>query len=332
MRPSDVAKAIVGLIPTKRPLFLWGPPGVGKSSIVRQAAAQMDLDMCDLRAVLLDPVDLRGLPTVAGDRAVWLPPAFLPRDGKGILFFDELPQGPPMVQASMMQLTLDRKVGEYYLPEGWTVIAAGNRQEDRAGTHKLITPLLNRFIHIDLEVSNEDWLAWALNGGIAPEVRAFINFKPNLLFAFDASSGKRAFPTPRSWEFVSDIINYTPEELLMQVVSGCVGDGPAAEFCGFCRIYRDLPNVDDVLANPLKTTMPKEPAVLYALAGALTEKCRNADQALLGRFMAFANRMPDEFGVLCVRDSLAINSRVLTAPGASDWMKKHKEVLLGRAG
>src|SRR4029079_16077237 len=173
MKTSEVARALAALVPTGRPVYLWGPPGCGKSSVVRQAATALGLDLVDVRATLLDPVDLRGLPRVSKDTAVWCPPAFLPRSGTGLLFLDELAQAAPMVQAACLQLTLDRRIGEYELPSGWSVIAASNRAEDRAGTHRLITPLLNRFVHVDLDVSADDWQAWAVAAGVAPEVRAF---------------------------------------------------------------------------------------------------------------------------------------------------------------
>src|SRR5829696_4762350 len=181
MRPSEVTKALAALVPTRRPVYLWGPAGVGKSSLVRQAAEQLGLGLVDVRATLLDPVDLRGLPRLDGDRAVWLPPAFLPRGGAGLLFLDELAQAAPLVQAACLQLTLDRKVGEYELPDGWTVVAASNR----AGAHRLISPLLNRFVHLDVDVSPEDWQAWAVAAGVAPEVRAFLGYRPALLAQFD---------------------------------------------------------------------------------------------------------------------------------------------------
>jgi MoxR-like ATPase len=157
VRPTDVTNALAALVPTRRPIYLWGPPGVGKSSLVKQAAESLKLDLIDVRATLLDPVDLRGLPRIDGESAVWLPPAFLPRFGEGVLFLDELAQAAPLVQSACLQLTLDRRIGKYELPDGWSVIAASNRSEDRAGTHRLISPLLNRFVHLDLEVSAEDW-------------------------------------------------------------------------------------------------------------------------------------------------------------------------------
>ena len=196
MRPSDVVQTVSALLPTRRPVYLWGPPGVGKSSVVKQVAQSMNLGLVDVRATLLDPVDLRGLPRLTKDSAVWCPPAFLPRGGDGILFLDELAQAPPLVQAACLQLVLDRRLGEYELPDGWNVVAASNRAEDRAGTHRLISPLLNRFVHVDLEVSVEDWQTWAVSVQILAEVRAFIRFRPALLFQFDAASQPRAMVPP----------------------------------------------------------------------------------------------------------------------------------------
>ncbi|MGE0367283.1 MAG: ATP-binding protein, partial [Phycisphaerales bacterium] len=276
MRPSDIARTLKSLIPTRRPVYLWGPPGVGKSSCVHQAVKDLGLMLVDLRAVLLDPVDLRGLPSIRDGRAHWCPPSFFPHAGEGVIFADELAQAPPLVQAGFLQLTLDRKIGDYELPSGWTVLAASNRQEDRAGTHKLISPLLNRFIHLDLEVSHEDWMAWAIESGVPVEVRAFLNFKPGLLFDFNPASGARAFPTPRSWAFVGEVLPYTPQDLLFSVVAGTVGEGPAAEFTAFCEIFQKLPDPDAVLEHPTQAKVPdaKAVSVLYALVGALSERMR----------------------------------------------------------
>ncbi len=319
MRPSEVSSTLSALLSAGRPIYLWGPPGVGKSSVVRQAAATLQLGLVDLRATLLDPVDLRGLPKLTKDSAVWCPPAFLPRSGTGVLFLDELAQAPPLVQAACLQLVLDRRLGEYELPTGWNVVAASNRTEDRAGTHRLISPLLNRFVHLDLEVSADDWQAWAVSASVAPEVRAFLRFRPGLLFQFDAAANPRAFPTPRSWHSVSDVLTRTPPQLLHAVVAGCVGDGPAAEFAGFLQLYRELPDVDVVLKNPDASPVPREPAVLYALVGALVEKCR-ADHAPLPNFVKYATRLPDEFALLALRDALSVNKKLAGLPVVQQWI------------
>jgi len=319
MRASQLSLALAVLIPTGRPVYLWGSPGVGKSSLVKQAASSLGLGLVDVRATLLDPVDLRGLPRLDGDQAVWCPPAFLPRAGNGVLFLDELAQAAPLVQAACLQLTLDRRVGEYELPDGWSVVAASNRSEDRAGTHRLISPLLNRFVHLDLQVSSEDWQAWAVINGIVPEVRAFLNYRPALLSQFDVTSNPRAFPTPRSWQFVSDVISRTPNELLHPVAAGCVGEGPAAEFLGFLRLYRELPDLDQVLAKPDTSPVPREPAILYALVGALVERCRSTTTSL-GNFVSYAMRLPDEFTLLALRDSLAIQPKLAGLASVQKWI------------
>jgi hypothetical protein len=319
VRPSELVRVIVALLPTRRPIYLWGPPGVGKSSIVRQAAEVLKLALLDLRVTLLDPVDLRGLPQLSKDAAVWFPPAFLPRTGTGILFLDELAQAPPLVQSGCLQLSLDRRLGEYELPAGWTVVAASNRTEDRAGTHRLITPLLNRFVHLDLDVSNEDWQDWAVAAGVAPEVRAFLRFRPGLLFQFDPSVNARAFATPRSWVFVSDVLAATPEDLATEVVAGCVGEGPAAEFAGFTALYRELPDVDQALARPDSAPIPREPAVLYALVGAITERIRTG-AAPAAAAIRYASRLPDEFALLAVRDLLAVSPALAGDPSVQAWI------------
>lgn len=326
MKPTDVVSALQALIPTRRPLYLWGPPGIGKSSLVKQAAESLDMEVIDIRAVLLDPVDLRGLPSVKDGRCHWCPPAFLPRGGRGVLFLDEVAQAPTMVQAALMQLIHDRACGEYELPDEWVTIAASNRQEDRAGAHKLITPLLNRFVHLDLEVSNDDWQSWALTAGIAAEVRAFLKFRPGMLFTFKPELNERAFATPRSWEFVSDVLAATPEELLHPVCAGIVGDGPAVEFVAFQRLFGQLPDMDQVLANPTTCTVPTQMDVLYALSGALVEKCRKADTAKLTSALKFTIRLPSEFSVLTFRDLAALHPTIFQLPVASEWLKKNRHV------
>jgi hypothetical protein len=319
MRPCDVATSLAALIPSRRPVYLWGSPGVGKSSLVREAASSLRLELIDIRATLLDPVDLRGLPRLNGDAAVWCPPAFLPRDGEGVLFLDELALAPASVQGGCLQLTLDRRIGEYVLPDGWSIVAASNRMEDRAGTHRLISPLLNRFVHIDLDVSHEDWQAWALSANVAGEVRAFLNYRPALLFQFDPVSGARAFPTPRAWSFVSDLIERAPGRLMLPLVAGCVGDGAAAEFVGFLQLYRELPDLDAILAHPQSAPVPREPAVLFALVGALVERCRN-DQAPFNSFVKYALRLPEEFATLALRDALGVNAKLVGLPAVQQWI------------
>jgi hypothetical protein len=319
MRPTELTAALTALVPTRRPVYVWAAPGTGKSSLVRKAAETLNRSLLDVRATLLDPVDLRGLPTVANGRTTWCPPDFLPASGEGLLFLDELAQAVPAVQTALLQLTLDRRLGEYVLPDGWSVVAASNRPTDRAGTHRLISPLLNRFIHLDLEVCEEDWQAWALTASIAPEIRAFIRFRPALLYQFEPAANPRSFPTPRSWSFVSDVLPATPAHLLHRVAAGCVGDGPAAELIAFLGLYRQLPDVDAVLANPTTAPVPREPAVLYALVSALVERVR-AKAAPAAAFARYGVRLPDEFGVLALRDAVSVDRTLAGDAAVQRWL------------
>lgn len=329
MRPAEVTETLRSLLRTRVPVFLWGPPGVGKSSIVKQASEEFG-EFHDVRLVYHDPSDMK-FPVVKGDTVLWIN-TLLPKDPewRGIICLEELPQCAPLVQASAMQLTLDRRIGSYVLPREAYIVACGNRAEDRAGAHRIITPLLNRFLHLDCDVSNDDWHAWATTADVAPEVDAFLRFRPNLLFQFDASSQQRAFPTPRSWKFVSDVLKSTPSHLIHPVVSGCVGEGPAAEFCGFLQVWGRLPDIDKIIAAPATHPVPKnEPAVLYALYGALVSRLKQAEAATIRAIGQFATRLPLEIAAVTIQQGAALQRSLLAAPGMSQWMAAHKDIILG---
>lgn len=328
MKPTAVTKALEICVRSNRSVFLWGAPGVGKSETVKALAESLNMELIDIRAVLLDPVDLRGLPTVVNGQAKWCPPSFLPTDpdSKGILFLDELNAAPPLVQAACFQLVLDRKVGEYTLPDGWVIIAAGNRETDRGVTHRMATPLANRFVHLEYETDLNDWVTWALNNGIQTELIGFLRFRPNLLHDFDPKRDSKAFPTPRSWAFVSQILDCKPEPSIeLDLIAGTVGEGAATELIGFLRIFRKLPNPDMILMNPETAEMPTDPATLYALCGCLAKM---ATENTFPRLVSYFNRMPDEFSVLAVRDSIARNSALVTTRAYIEWNSKHSAVVL----
>ena len=163
MKASNLTSSISALVEQKVPTFLWGAPGIGKSSIVKQIAKEKNIGFIDLRLALMDPTDLKGIPFYEKDShtALWAPPAFLPREGEGILFLDELNTAAPSVQASAYQLILDRRVGEYELPDGWAIVSAGNREGDRGVTYRMPAPLANRFVHFEMDVDVDDWRFWA---------------------------------------------------------------------------------------------------------------------------------------------------------------------------
>ncbi len=326
MRPKNIASALKSLIPAGQPVFVWGPPGVGKSQVVTQVAEDMGVELVDIRAVLLDPVDLRGLPTIGEDKtARWIPPSFLPEAGRGVLFLDELNAAPPLVQAACYQLVLDRKVGEYELPEGWSVVAAGNRETDRAVTHRMPSALANRFVHLDFEVHTEDWLEWAGHQAFPNELTAFIRFRPNLLHNFDPQGSEKAFPSPRSWEFVGRMLSCSPPpDIEYDLVKGAVGEGAAAEFSGFCKVFRELPDPDRILAAPLTSVVPEDPATIYALCEVLARKAaENTAESII----TYASRLPSEFGVLLVRDSIRADRVIVNSPAFSRWAADNSAVL-----
>jgi len=355
MKPSDVKVSLVKAIEAGRPAFLWGPPGVGKSMIVRQVAddlfsAEYSLRVDgqgrayaadgallafrpyfnDLRAVLLDPVDLRGLPSLNGDgRAHWAIPDFLPREGRGVLFLDEVNAAPPLVQAALYQLVLDRRIGEYALPGGWSIVAAGNRETDRAVVSRMSSALGSRFApHLTVEVDPGDWVAWALGAAVAVEVIAFIRYRPGLLHVFDPVKAERTFPCPRTWEFVSDILKVgPPASVEFDMFSGTVGEAAAAEFLGFLRVFRSLPDIDEILRAPASAPVPaaSETSVLYAVVGALS---RRASVSNFGAVMIYGARLPKEFHVLLVRDSLRLHPEVANTAVYISWGSVNSDVLI----
>lgn len=327
MKPSEISSALQTLLDIKQPAFIWGPPGVGKSQVVSQVAKEKGLELIDVRAVLLDPVDLRGIPHIDDTgNAVWSSPSFLPREGEGILFLDELNTAPPLVQAACYQLILDRKLGEYILPDGWTVVAAGNRESDRAVTHRMPSALANRLVHLDFEPDLDDWLGWAAENGIEPKLQAFLRFRPKLLHAFDPKKNEKAFPSPRSWEFASRILRASPDiESANGLLQGAVGEGATAECVAFLRIYDELPDADDALADPVSISIPDDPAVFYALCESVARKA--ADE-VMPSIAALAKRLPVEFGVLLMREAAAVNPSVVETEAFSDWACSNSEVLV----
>ncbi len=331
MNPQSVKRSLTHLCRKKVPVFLWGPPGIGKSSIVAQIAKEENISFVDLRLSLLDPTDLRGIPfySAKDETAIWAPPSFLP-DGsieKGILFLDELNTAAPMVQASAYQLILDRKIGEYTLPDGWAIVAAGNRESDRGVVFRMAAPLANRFVHLEMEVSPQDWRTWAIGADIDSSIIAFISHRPNALFTF-AQSDSRAFATPRTWEYVHHIISSEPEvDLIMPMISGAIGEELAASFLGFRSVVGELPELDAVL-NATCKDVPSEPAALHILSTALTMRIdETTSSKKLNNLIVYTLGMPAEFAVMIVQDLRERKIELDHLDSWSLWMKKFNTLL-----
>jgi len=328
MKPTRVKQLLSKLLLTRWPVFLWGPPGIGKSSIVAETAREMSLEMLDVRAALLDPTDIRGIPTVEDGSTRWCQPAFLPSDtnSKGVLFLDELNAAPPLVQASLYQLTLDRRIGEYLLPDGWHIVAAGNRARDGGITFRMPSPLANRFIHAEVEADLQDWSEWAVRSGVHYLVVGFLNLRPNLLST--PYAGQDAFATPRSWEMLSDLLRQDDSDpaAYTDIINGIVGEGAASEFLTYCKSSKQDKVFLKILADPANAPLPKKLNEQYALAAWLISKLnhptnRDAVGTLLLRFSP-------EFGVLLQRGAFSIDARIASHPSFQEFSRKHSSFIV----
>lgn len=325
-KPSQILSALRVMVLAARPVFLSGAPGIGKSHILRTLAEDMGRELRDVRATLLDAVDLRGLPVI--DKATgmtrWFPPAFLPTEGEGILFLDELNAAPASVQTACLQLILDRRLGEYVLPSGWVAMAAGNRVSDGATATRMSSALSNRFVHLEMETDLDDWSSWALGAGVDPVLIAFLRFRPNLLHCHSLS--ERAYPTPRSWEFVSQIVKAQVGERLIELalIEGAVGQGAATEFAAFLDLYRKLPNIDAIMMNPKVGDAPEDPATRYAVTYAL------ASRATVGNWrnvLAYFDRLPEEYSVLGVKHATTRDTKLANTVEFTKWAVAHAHIL-----
>lgn len=330
MKASQLISTISLLIEQKVPTFLWGAPGIGKSSIVKQIAQEKAIGFIDLRLALMDPTDLKGIPFYDKEShtALWAPPAFLPKEGAGILFLDELNSAPPSVQASAYQLILDRKVGEYELPLGWAIIAAGNREGDRGVTYRMPAPLANRFVHFEMEVDLNDWRYWAYQKNVDERIIAYISFKNEHLFTFDAKSDTKSFATPRSWEYVDKILKSNiQEKLLLDCLAGAIGREVAVGFLSFAKVMHKLPNIPNILATGLGE-YSDEVDVLYALStGLVSALLKDNTEENLENLLRYCLELKSEFSVMIVQDLQRHALRMEHSEMFKKWVRKFSYLL-----
>jgi len=335
--PKKVAEMLQILVPLRQSVFVWGPPGVGKSDVVAQVARGLGVRMIDIRANLLDPVDIRGLPHINGNgQAHWATPSFFPTEGKGILFLDELNTAPPLSQNAFLQLTIPPfQLGEYQLPEGWSVVAAGNRETDRVHASRMSSALANRFMHINFDVDLDEWVEWAFQNDVVPELIAFIRARPKLLHSFDPAKNEKRFPTPRSWNFTSDTLKtgaikslqgtFDNRNIEFDLISGRVGDGPALELLSFLKTFRSLPDINYILQNPSKADVPKSPDAMYATCTALASR---AAKKTIDAIIEYSDRLKREFSVLLVMDSVRKDKNITYTDAFTRWASKNAEVMI----
>lgn len=332
MKPSALKQEIKSRHTSqiKRTLMVESSPGLGKTQIAAQAAAELGVGFKTIHAPLLQPEDY-GLPVVAGKNKDIL--NFIVSADKfplensdcpesGIFLIDELSQADNSAQKILANLVQEREIHGHRLKEGWTIVATGNRQTDRSGANRILGHLSNRITRVELEASIDDWTVWALENDVKTEVIAFIRFRPELLSNYDSRQEINA--TPRAWvEGVSAAMGTTEQEF--EIFKGDVGEGPASEFMAFLKVFRTLPNPDSILIDPAKAPVPKDPATLYALTGALIQRVTEVN---FGRAMDYFKRLPPEFSVLFVKGGLVKCPDIQYCKDFTKWLSKEGAALL----
>ena len=284
--PNGAKRSIRRAFKKKRPIFIWGPPGIGKSEVVHQIGNEYKKSLViDIRLSLWEPTDIKGIPYFDSNAGtmVWAPPSELPDEATAkkhdiiILFMDEMNSAPPAVQAAAYQLILNRRVGTYHLPENVVIVAAGNRDADKGVTYRMPAPLANRFVHLEMKVDFEDWLQWAAENQLHSDVVGYITFAKKDLYDFDPKSPSRSFATPRSWSFVSELLEDDDDEnTTTDLVSGAVGEGLAVKFMAHRKVASKLPKPTDILDGKVKELETKEISAMYSLTVSLCYELKEA--------------------------------------------------------
>ena len=316
--PNEAKRALRKCIKIKRPVFMWGPPGIGKSDIVKQIGEEFNRPVIDVRLSLWEPTDIKGIPYYNSDQGTmtWAPPSELPTDenSDAILFLDELNSAAPATQAAAYQLILNRRVGTYVLPDGVAIVAAGNRESDKGVTYRMPAPLANRFLHLELRTDFDDYLQWATNNRIHEQVVGYLSFAKQDLYDFDPKSASRSFATPRSWSFVSELLqdDDLPENTLTDLVAGAVGEGLAVKFMAHRKVAKQMPKPEDVLAGKVKKCDIKEISAMYSLTVSLCYELQEGDKkkvkdwdAMADNFFGFVmDNFPTELVVMGAKVAL----------------------------
>ena len=285
------------------PIALHSKPGIGKSAIVQDVAKEanenhtnVSIGFRDLRLSAMESSDVQGIPHVdpsSGDMRFSTPEWFPNGDKEpyGILFLDELPNADIDVQKAGYRIVHDRTIQNgKKLPDGWLVVMAGNRKEDKTGVNRLLPALANRFgAHIDVMPDSKAFIQYAFSKGMHPAVTSFLMERPDFVHKFDPKSDDHAFPSPRSWEFVSNYLNLFKlnprtqhvENIgneLRTLINGAVGEAAAYNFVGHLKYYQRLPNLDEIARGENTTYKDKlqgemsDVGVQYALTSSLIQK------------------------------------------------------------
>lgn len=337
MRSSRLFATLCAFYPVQRTVAIEGPPGGGKTSIVKDVAkAVTGLD--GIKGVPLVAVHMPtalvedfGIPYPNADKTgfTYMMPHWYPYAGKpgtergGILLFDDRNQASPDLQKVLANICQERNLHGVPLAEGWQVISTGNRQADKAGANRVLSHLRNRETVLEYETYTDDWTQWAMEHKVKTEVISFIQYRPSCLNDFDPQKDQNA--TPRSWvEGVSAVIGLVPSDAEDEAFAGAVGKGPAAEFSGFLKIWRNLPEISTIFLNPDTAVVPRDPMTMYALSGALAEKATVSNFDSLCKYL---ERVPPEFSVLTVKFAARRDNALTKTAALTKWVLKNQEVM-----
>ncbi len=327
MKPTDISTTVADIFSVTNRInpFLLSPPGSGKTAIAKQVADALGLKLHMFYASMRDPVDLLGTPAPVGEVTYWRPPSELMAltTGRNLLVLDEASDCGQQMQNALCSLVYERGLNNVRFSDETYILLTGNRTEDKSGAQRIVTKLGNRCMFIDYDVNIEDWAAWAMDNDIDPVLIQFLRYRSPLLSNFDPN--RRSNPTPRAWEFVAMIPTTMPSVRYFEAIKGIVGEGAAAEYTGFRRIYESLPDIDHIVMNPATADVPTDPAVLYAITGALADRSTKNN---FDRMVEYITRLPAEFSVMCVNDAQKKRPEVKMTKGFVKWATQNAEVLM----
>jgi MoxR-like ATPase len=300
-------------------VFLMGGPGVGKTSIVSQAAREVRKQVLTIALPTCEAVDLRGLPYNDNGRTRWASP--LPRGGQGVLLLDELSSAAPDVQVAAHHLVWPEEGSDMSLPAGWHIVLTGNRSTDKTLFRAASGPLRNRLTIIPVEASLEHWVKWAMEHNINPAIIGFLRWRPELLTSKEIPNDG-AFTSPRAWVSASEVLSFSVHaNVERELLLGTVGEGATTEFTAYLRLVRELPAIQAIMDKPDKAAVPTSPSLLYALTSSLAQYTREKKESA----MPYVKRMPAEFALLYVRD-IRDYFDITTDQDVREWISKHKSL------
>jgi hypothetical protein len=328
MKFSDIKTSIEAQFRTTNLVvpYIEGKPGGGKSALAAQIGKELGFDnVIQFFASLRDPVDLLGTPRNDGEVTRWIPPEELATlaTGRNLLIVEEISDCNTQMQNGLCGLLHDRKLNRLHLSPETYIIATGNRTQDKSGANRVISKLMGRVRHFEFTENIDDWSEWALNNEIDVALIQFLRFRPDLLSDFNPD--RKCNPTPRTWERANKVPADLPTDIYFTNIAGDVGEGAAAEYTGFRRIYESLPNIDALLMNPSKAEVPKDPAVLYALTGALAHRTSKDN---FDRVAEYVDKLSPEFQVMCVSDAMKLKPEIKTTKAFVSWAVKNSNVML----